>query len=381
MHDPTQPKSPVPLAPGEVCDVSPTQISTYRSCKRKWAFQKLLGLRHDTAATIRGKKVHALRERALISGDPIDQTTIEGQIAATGFHEVTKPPTFDIAVEYEFRHAITNTLRWHGIMDVIAVNDSPYPWITDHKTTANLRYAKSEAGLRSDPQWNIYAEVALRMFPEAAWAYLTWHYLTTKKPFVHKPVTLIAMRESSARIAEVGSLIATSKEIEKIRRNPPTDCNDLTPNTMTCGDYGGCPFRGAECRAGIGSFFQFTKDNLSSDLVSLGSKQTKESNMSIMQDRLAAFRAKQGGKVNPTVSDDVEETAEETAESAPVRRGPGRPPGSKNKPKEETTGGAGSIDLSPIVAILEKIHEDQKATNEEIKLTLQAYRISIGFEE
>src|SRR5690606_33026118 len=57
-------------------------------------------------------------------------------------------------------------------------------------------------------------------------------------------------------------------------------------------------------------------------------------------------------------------------EQAPKRRG--RPAGSTNKAKE-------TIDTTAIVAILEKMAEEQAKTNEEIRMTCVAFRASIGF--
>jgi hypothetical protein len=355
---------PVALLPEELCTVSPSQLVTFDAerggCQRKWAFQKLLGLRHETAATILGGDVHAVRELYLGTGEPIDQTTKAGQIAATGLAQIPAPGT--VATEVEFHFALRpwapgyGGLSWHGIIDMISMPGFPsfdsifdsIVFIGDHKTTKNLRYAKSETELRSDPQWNTYVEYGFSLvrpaYPEDLIKTL-WHYLTTVKPYVPKPVVVWAERGDPYRLEQVEYLKSLSYDVETIRRKPPKDVNELPPNFNACRDYGGCPFQGHQCRSSVSELFQFKPEG-----TTMAMSPEMQAKLAAMKNGGAAPAAAAAAPINPP------------ADSAtPAARRPGRPPGSTNKPKEPETDGNNSvsIDLSEVVGVLKSIATEQ----------------------
>lgn len=357
---PSSPREkPEPLAPDRICTVSPSQHGTEESCLRKWGFQTLLGLRHDTAASLLGTAVHAHRDKYLRTGEPIDQTTKAGIVAATGLREL--PPPGSVEVEVDFyrwirepsRVAIGNVnnqrvfgidggLAHYGLIDFRDRSNPRFTLVGDHKSTSDLKWAKSEAQLRSDPQWNTYVDAEFKDRPEIDYVKTRWLYITTRKPHVSKPVELVADRDDKYRLRIVNDLEQRAKMLEEIRRAPPEDVNELPPNFDACRDYGGCPFQGRECRATLGALFQPKKQ-----------KQTTEPlPMADFKDRLKKFKAKQTGNTDPVNpksqkgkhDDDMPD--EETTEEQPTtsdKRGRGRPPGSLNKPKEVT------MDTAPIV--------------------------------
>ena len=66
--------------------VSPSQIKTFRACTRKWALEKLAGLRGpETESQKLGKEVDDNNlQPYLRDGKPIDRSTRAGKIAASG---------------------------------------------------------------------------------------------------------------------------------------------------------------------------------------------------------------------------------------------------------------------------------------------------------
>lgn len=343
-------EEPRPLASNETCTVSPSQHVTWRSCERKWGFQKLLGLRHDSAASILGGEVHAVRERYLVDGAQIDQGTKAGLIASTGLHQIPRPGQVWAEVEFSrwlrarSMYAADGGLAWYGIIDMLGLPGEPAPseftescaFVGDHKTTSDLKWAKTEAQLRDDPQWNIYVDYAFSL-TDVDRVKTLWHYVTTKKPLVAKPVVLWAERNDPHRQKVIEDLRNEAVLIETVRRKPPRDVNELRPNFAACRDYGGCPFAGVQCKSSLGDMFSVPNvpEKPSEPPTQ---KKSGAFDMSDFKAKLAAMKA--GGSAAPTSEAPVNPPAE--------KRGPGRPAGSPNKPKPE-----GGADTGAIVAAIE----------------------------
>jgi hypothetical protein len=387
FEPPAGPARPVALAPEEPCAVSPSQLVTRRSCERKWGFQKLLGLRHETAATILGGEVHAHREAYLGTGEPIDQTTKAGLIASVGLTQIPAPG--DVVVEREFAYWIRpmdlrrrdGGLYWGGIIDMLSAPGTPRAdspaFIGDHKTTSDLKYAKSEQELRDDPQWNIYVAYLFAL-ADVAVGQTLWHYITSRKPFVSKPVWVTAKRDDKYRLAVIETLKEESREIERIRRKPPEDVNDLEPNFAACRDYGGCPFQGGVCSAGLGTFFGATAPAKAT------APETPASGGSVMSDFASRIAAMKAGGASAPATAPAGAGVNPPPDGAEVKRGPGRPPGARNKPKEE--GGAievgallPALDTGPIVAILTAMAAEEKRHHEAMeKAATEANEIAMA---
>jgi hypothetical protein len=367
---------PVALPPSEPCAVSPSQLISKRRCSRYWGFQKLLNMRHDSAPAVFGRDVHGLREAHLQTGEPIDQTTKAGIVASTGLHQIPSPG--NVIVEREFAQWLRprdtyrgdGGLYWGGIIDMLSGPGFPREdsaaFLGDHKTTGDLKWAKSETELRSDPQWNVYVEYFFQLTGLDSVPTL-WHYITTKKPFVSKPVWVEAKRDDQYRLAIVDQLKNETYEIENIRRAPPDDVNDLEPNLSACRDFGGCPYQGGVCRVGLGTFFGAPQ----APAIPV-TPVTGATKMSAFDDRIAAMRAPQTSAAVAPTSAGINPPPDNAPEAA--RRPPGRPPGARNKPKDEPTGAitngaveALALDLGPIVEALAAIAAEQRRHNAEME--------------
>jgi len=208
---------------------SASQISTAELCLRKWAFKKLDGLSDlPGAAAALGSAVHKQIELYLRSGQPIDLSSDAGRIAMAGAHLW---PTRDeqIVVEHRFE-IVLGGVPFVGFIDVLCADR-----VIDHKTTSDLRWAKTRDDLLSDPQATLYAHAT-------GARKLQWIYYRTKGVARALDVTVnvtdsdIAPRvERTAQTARLLQALSTAE--------PRPRALDLPATWSACGAFGGCPFR------------------------------------------------------------------------------------------------------------------------------------------
>lgn len=202
--------------------VSPTQISNYRACPRKIAWQFTAGIRPSSGPGAElGDRVHKCLEKYLVFNQ-LDYTNEATKILEPALPFF--PPPLTCNAEEKFR------FEWDGLLFTGRTDARTHLRIYDLKTTKDARYAKSKEQLEKDPQAIIYSK-AFGGSP-GRWVYT----LTTKRsawPVDFEPRT---SGEEAARILEDSRSIG---EIVRRRANPL----DIPPNTAACGDYGGCPYR------------------------------------------------------------------------------------------------------------------------------------------
>lgn len=205
-------------------------------CKRKWAWSKLDGIKskqHPSAK--RGEEVHKVLEDWLDKGIPIDTTTAIGKIASKGLQFLPLPGVGEVERWIELT---VNGIMYHGKID-LRFAENGRRVVLDHKTTTDLKWAKSEDDLRKDEQGVIYAahemvehdvqEVELR------WVY----YVTQEGKEKAKKVSLIVTREDVE--PEFDKIEATAKEMEAIVEQN-LKAKDLEPTVTACDAYGGCSY-------------------------------------------------------------------------------------------------------------------------------------------
>lgn len=236
--------------------LSKTQLEAWKSCQRKWGWSYLAGIRgEENKFASFGTKVHSQLERWLRDGIVPDQMLPEGKVATAGLHLLPAPQTEGLLVEAEI-FTITQQAIYHGFGDIIepprivGTAVAPTPIITDHKSTVDFKWALTEEGLETDIQANIYARAAMQLYdtPQsvAQWLY----YRTRGAPKAH-PVSRVMHRDRVEQVfAEIIDPIAAEiqaareLDIEMQRAGKRLPVLELTPNTRSCSDYGGCPFRG-----------------------------------------------------------------------------------------------------------------------------------------
>lgn len=133
--------------------VSPSQLDTYLTCKRKWGFRYLDGIEappHRSAKV--GTRVHEILETWLRDATPpvIDEKMVidnheyfPGRIAMEAI-PFLPPPGPHLTLEQEFRNK-----HWLGYKDVRYRAAENHVVVMDHKTTSDLGWAKTLRTSRS----------------------------------------------------------------------------------------------------------------------------------------------------------------------------------------------------------------------------------------
>ncbi len=216
---------------------SASQISSWMSCHRLWAWTYLINLRgSSTSAQALGTRTHTVIENWL-GGEPIDFTTEEGQIFASGL-EHYPPPAHDLKVEQEFH--IRARHHWWGFKD-IEIGDT----IWDNKTTSDLKWAKTPDQLKYDPQAVLYAKDN-----GSPVVNLKWVYMQTKKTRKSK-LTHLPMLQSHAQQAFDCLEDAADEAYAVVLGAQGLDGDPLRAYVLSlpyeagqCEAFGGCPHRG-----------------------------------------------------------------------------------------------------------------------------------------
>lgn len=224
--------------------VSPSQVSIFADCQRKWGWQYLEGIRPPQAASAAlGERVHAILEEYLKAGvvPDTEETLIlgdkvyhPGKIAEQGLHLLPSPGPH-LTIEHAFSHK-----GWNGRIDLAYMGEVPV--ISDHKTSTDPKlWGKSEEDLREDVQALVYAKFALDAsgYQEVD---LIWNYFQTRPPFKPRQSKVrLNVLEVDAALAPWNELAAEVEGLKK--RKGQIGALDLTPNVHACQKFGGCAFK------------------------------------------------------------------------------------------------------------------------------------------
>ncbi len=300
---------PVTIVP--VRPVSPSQISTFMECQRKWAWRhvaKIVLPAHKSAAL--GTDTHSQLEEYLKTGKTFDYTKPSGYIAQSAVHLLPPPMTKGLELERHFTFMSKSGYSYHGYMDVSGPDSGVFPdmqrpandiatvlaestwrifdnktgmcwsgdewvfldplkqyvasrspldddrdmvelrplsargvtpFVSDHKTTSDFRYAKSPADLRKDPQGIIYA-MAVMDYYKSDQADLIWTYMLTKGARKAKRVHLRVLREDVEKEFAKIELVAGQIVTTHLAQPSPLTLPPAGPDA--CEAYGGCPYIG-----------------------------------------------------------------------------------------------------------------------------------------
>ena len=262
---------------------SPSQLSTFRDCRRKWFRVSVLGERPPSSpAAERGTRVHEQIEQWLMNGVAPTDGTARAMLRHL-------PPGGSVSPDHVEQSFDLTPPGWvarvRGRIDLI---DPETNQIIDHKTTATLNYVKSEQDLATDTQAIIYSSVALSgslgiEFDEPL--KFTLSYGTTrgavKTALVSRTFTRAELSEPLARIgAEVSEQRDTAGALE---------WSEVEPNYQSCDKYGGCPFRDDCTRAqrALITAPEPTADQVSSFMSALKGKAPQTSNVIQIEERPA----------------------------------------------------------------------------------------------
>ena len=222
---------------------SPSQIATHRMCPRKWWWTKIGGLsRPSSPAALLGSKKHALLESYFKRQSALtDHRLIPGLVYLPNPIEIN-PAGVELRIKFS---AEDLPVPINGVIDLV---EHLTGTITDHKTTSNFRYARSEEELRHDPQAIIYSRFAL--------TFITEFQKLDKIKFRH-----IYYRTKGAAASLERSVTFTRDELKQSWSGIVSSSDQMlahsklpveqVPYKLTaCSAYGGCPFRVHCAKAG-----------------------------------------------------------------------------------------------------------------------------------
>lgn len=315
---------------------SPSSLSTGKACALAWWYEYREGRRspHVTWADIVAGKPYAKRQRAAALGVEVHERfeawyrgesfrgdDLPGLVALSGVHLLPHPTRCSTiysegSVGLEpmpsgvSEHAPATRALVHGVWmagkrDLVVhspeelarleiVGDGS--WVLyDYKSTSSIaKWAKSAEQLREDVAANLYAwdtcmQLDLRRIP------CRWLYLETGQTRRALPVDFVIERdEALQRLAAPAQL---ARELDAMQ-----SVDDAEPNTLSCGNYGGCPHHataGGPCRArrATGALIQ-------------SRLKRNESSMTDLKAKFAAAKAKRAAALAATKGPAVEEPSD-----------------------------------------------------------------------
>lgn len=357
---------------GEGLHLSATRIKTFRqTCERLWGWQYLAGmLVPSTDAHAFGSEMHLSGELYLRDGRvpgspvPLSQTpkpTERGdKLFTTGIH-LWPAPSKAHRVEWSFAIPLGNGQTFTGTMDfarpdgfraipaALAGRAAAWaqvtrwarglPFLGDHKSTNDFRWALTPESLIADVQSTSYAH-RLMDVTGAREVAKQWVYYHKKKRVPAMPVRAIITRDQ-ARSQWARTLEAADRMVDLWQRQ--VDPMTLAPNGepdsdhaepfSACDAYGGCHFRDM-CRDRV--------NHNSGRGLTLESFQQEESRMSTgQQSKLFSKFANRGGTPKPVEAAPQPPPAAPapTAARLPLFNKDGKaPPSSAPKPPAAGTG-------------------------------------------
>jgi RecB family exonuclease len=227
---------------------SPSQIASYRDCPRKWWWRSVKDVppKPNRFAAL-GTAIHQRLQRYLETGElPSGSETtlrIEGrgwseddlmEIMLPGMPYLPGPGAAECERDIELDLGEFGTMR--GYVDFLHAHEGVAE-VGDHKTTSNLRWAKTAEDLKTDPQAITYSVAALEHFGLDE-AHCGWIYYCTGKP----QAKLVECRFSLTELQTAWqSLLDEIAQMHPLRH--VEDYHDVPKNIESCTKYGGCPYR------------------------------------------------------------------------------------------------------------------------------------------
>lgn len=219
--------------------LSASQISTFRDCPRKWAFDKLDGVpRKESFSANEGTAIHAEVEDYYVNGNAPSRP----EALALMTHLPQPSPSLVAEQEFSFVWPGENALV-RGYMDLFC--HAPLK-VWDHKTTSSKRYFKTVEDLMVDPQATIYGlaarllENAMREDVELQWTYVIREQPKTRAPHTH----VVAFTQTTDMLYDAMNVLNPSvSELVQIA-SASAKAKDVPANSGDpCFRYGGCPYK------------------------------------------------------------------------------------------------------------------------------------------
>lgn len=226
---------------------SPSQVVKYRSCARRWHFDKVQGLPEPMTGNMAlGHEVHSELEANTKTG-----AAVEHPLALLGLTVVPDRTTHILLAEQSLTDPplLAAGVPVSGFIDLLDITDADEIGIYDYKTRSDLRYALTPDQLARDPQMVTYAAWAHAKFGSSAYKIAHVYLRTRGKPAV-KSVSVVV---TPSDIADTFSGIEdTVRAMSKTAAC--TDVSGVEPNWSACFAYNKpCPYM-SQCVAARGVY-------------------------------------------------------------------------------------------------------------------------------
>lgn len=221
--------------------VSPSQLHTADLCTRKWAWKYIAQMPEpQTASQTAGLDLHRRVEAWLGQGTHPGSDAIGKLVQAAIRPGVLPTPSRALRLEAKFELPLADNVAFTGFIDCLVPPTDANRFVTviDHKSTSNLRWAKSVQDLAHDPQVIGYSKAASDWYPDAVAVEARWVYYQRNTTRIH-PVSLTLDRATLAERWD--ALAARALRLADLRRASP-DPNTVDANPEACETFGGCPF-------------------------------------------------------------------------------------------------------------------------------------------
>ena len=217
--------------------VSPSQIKTFRSCPRKWWYEKVAKAPAPrwSAATNLGTNIHTELENYYLHGHEPQHPLIQpGRHLLPERHE-------QIAVEIQLADPwlYAGAVLVTGFIDLVLPHTDPLQ-IVDWKSTSNiLKYGKTRSELATDVQMAIYAKWAQHKYDVDEVTVAHVQFQTKGDPLARRVEWEHTVDTVKPLWLSIESDVAEMSRCASLKTP-----EEVTPNLGACNDYGGCPYRG-----------------------------------------------------------------------------------------------------------------------------------------
>ena len=220
-----------------VYESSPSQVSEYELCPRKWAFQQLDGLRKPKGkGALFGIGVHDHLEKWLKKRLPPSGSK-EAKVAQMILPHLPPPHLVDPShVEMDVGIELDG-VKFAMALDLWMPDLSP-PTVYDHKSTSSFDWALKPELMAEDVQATLYAAWAMVKTGSSEVA-VQWTYgLTKGAPDARAVRALLRREDVSSRVEQT---VQSAKEM-KLILDGGGSALEVPYDATACGAYGGCPF-------------------------------------------------------------------------------------------------------------------------------------------
>lgn len=225
--------------------VSPTQISAFAACPRKWYFGWVLKQRApQTDSQRNGSTVHKALEDFM--QDKTDLAALrkrrdQGErFLASAIHAIEdgKVPVLPAGalIEERTRALELSGVKGNGLIDLVLPPVDGKPYVRDWKTCKTFRFIQTEDSLRHDTQAVFYAGEIVARGIAAPNGVLFEHFYLSTTSAEYRPI-----QTTLGKAFLEQKLLDLTGTVDKMKHTSGLTLAQVPKDTTACGAFGGCP--------------------------------------------------------------------------------------------------------------------------------------------